>query len=92
MATRYVRSCPRLNTAWQGAIKRGKGNEMSGGRNHDVQETSSGRASTLMSLEGVVVVELLLVGVVTVGIETTGTGGGGGHRIGGGGTKLGCCC
>lgn len=31
MATHYVRLCPRLNTAWQGAIKRGKGNEMNGG-------------------------------------------------------------
>lgn len=63
-----------------------------------MEETSSGRASTLISAEGVVVVEVLLlaggetvVTLVTLGIGTTGTGTGGGHRIGGGGAIFDCC-
>lgn len=64
----------------------------------DIHETSSGRASTLISAEGVVVVDVLLlaggetvVTLVTLGIGITGTGGGGGHRIGGGGAILDGC-
>lgn len=64
----------------------------------NIDETSSGRVSILISAEGVVVVEVLLlaggetvVTLVTVDNGTTETGGGGGHRIGGGGAIFDGC-
>lgn len=50
-------------------------------------ETSSGRASGLISIEGVVETDEFVTGAaVTVGMLAI-TGGGGGHRIGGGGAR-----
>lgn len=53
---------------------------------HDIQGTSSGTGSCLVSADGVVAADELVGVVVTVG--TFGTiGGGGGHRSGGGGAS-----
>lgn len=53
-----------------------------------MEGASSGTASCLISTDGVVAVDELLVGVVVVTVGTFGTiGGGGGHRSGGGGAS-----